>query len=101
MAPSPRPLRLRYHAVTIVAGKEACTQARSLKDVRLLSLEAPRLPLVGCDRQDRCQCHFKHHSDRRAGPRRNAESGLTPRGQEWRDKNRRRVPGRRETDFDD
>ena len=44
----PRPLRLRYHAVSIVAGPVACAQAKALKGVRLLSLEAPRLPIVGC-----------------------------------------------------
>ena len=66
----PRPLRLRYHAVTIVSGPTACTQARAVKDVRLLSLEAPRLPLVGCTNPEGCQCRFQHHDDRRAGPRR-------------------------------
>ena len=98
---TPRPLRLRYHAVTVVSGKEACAQARSLKDVRLLSLEAPRLPLVGCDRQDTCQCHFKHHSDRRAGPRRGMDASSMARGQAWRERNRRRLPGRRESDFEE
>ena len=98
---TPRPLRLRYHAVTVVTGNEACAQARSLKDVRLLSLEAPRLPLVGCDRQARCQCRFKHHSDRRAGPRRGASSSLVQRAQAQRDSDRRRLPGRRESDFEE
>lgn len=100
-APSkPRPLRLRYHAVTIVSGPGGCALAKSLSDVRLLSFEAPRLPLVGCSNADGCKCKFEHHSDRRAGPRRSEvrtpQAGLT--GQEA---NRRRMLGRRDTDYAD
>ena len=96
----PRPLRLRYHAVTITSEKNACPQVVALKGVRLLSLEAPRLPLVGCDRPGDCQCRFQHHSDRRAGPRRNNDSTLGERNPAFKGSNRRRMPGRRETDFE-
>lgn len=96
----PRPLRLRYHAVSIVAGQHACAQALAVKDVRLLSLEAPRLPLVGCTNADGCQCRFQHHADRRAGPRR---SGM--RSGKYSilasDDSRRRLPGRRDSDYHD
>jgi hypothetical protein len=95
-----RPLRLRYHAVTVESGGNACAQARALKGVRLLSLEAPRLPLVGCDRHGDCKCKFLHHSDRRAGPRRGLDTSLAARGQAAHDHDRRRSPGRRDTDFD-
>lgn len=94
----PRPLRLRYHAVTITSDKNACPQVVALKGVRLLSLEAPRLPLVGCDRPGDCQCRFQHHSDRRAGPRRDTPVG--ERNQAWKGSDRRKVQGRRDTDFD-
>jgi hypothetical protein len=94
----PRPLRLRYHAVSIVSGPDACAQAKSLKGVRLLSLSAPRLPIVGCTNPDGCHCKFQHHEDRRAGPRR---SGLrTSTREAWSTgDNRRRSIGRRDSDF--
>ena len=46
--PGSRPLRLRFHAVAILPGPRACDFVRALKGQRLLSLEAPRLPLIGC-----------------------------------------------------
>lgn len=96
----PRPLRLRYHAVSIVPGPSACAQAKSVQDLRLLSLQAPRVPLVGCTNPDGCQCKFQHHADRRAGPRR---SGLrsTKYGIVASDDNRRRLRGRRDSDYAD
>ena len=92
--------RLRFHAVTVTARDGACPQARALKDVRLLSADAPRLPMHDCDRPDRCECRFQHHEDRRAGPRRetgHAAAGvrLPPETGE-----RRKLRGRRATDFD-
>ena len=33
--------RLRFHAVTVIAGDDACPQALALKDLRLLSADAP------------------------------------------------------------
>ena len=97
---NPRPPRLRYHAVSIVSGQDACAQAKALKGVRLLSLSAPRLPIVGCNNPDSCRCKFQHHEDRRAGPRR---SGLRASTQEtWSTvDNRRRSIGRRESDYTD
>lgn len=94
----PRPLRLRYHAVSIVADPDACAQAKALQGVRLLSLSAPRLPIVGCTNPEGCHCKFKHHDDRRAGPRR---SGLrTSTGGVWSTSgNRRRSIGRRDSDY--
>jgi hypothetical protein len=65
-----RSSRLRFHAVTVMPGADACEQARSLLGVRVLSAEAPKLPIAGCDRPDDCDCRFKHHDDRRAGQRR-------------------------------
>lgn len=96
----PRPLRLRYHAVTIIAGTAACAQAQAVKDVRLLSFEAPRLPLVGCTNAEGCQCRFQHHSDRRAGPRRSGLRTSTAAIVTSTD-NRRRLRGRREADYAD
>jgi hypothetical protein len=96
----PRPLRLRYHAVSIVSDSTACAQAKALKGVRLLSLSAPRLPIVGCTSPEGCHCKFQHHSDRRAGPRR---SGLrtSPPGATSTSDNRRSSLGRRDSDYAD
>lgn len=89
--------RLRYHAVTIVPGPTACELVKSLGDVRLLSLEAPRLPLAGCDRSDQCDCRFQHHADRRAGPRRAVDREQP--GKPAPTRERRLGQGRRETDY--
>jgi hypothetical protein len=87
--------RLRFHAVTVVPCADACPQAQSLAALRLLSVEAPRLPMAGCDRPDQCDCRFKHHDDRRAGARRRVERAPQPlNGTE-----RRAVRGRREIDW--
>jgi hypothetical protein len=93
-----RAARMRFHAVTVVAGTNACEQAKALKDVRLLSVDAPRLPMRDCDRQDQCECRFVKHDDRRAGPRR--REGVTDVTHTLRGVERRRVRGRRETDFE-
>lgn len=62
-----------YHSVSIMTGAGACQTARTLRNVRFLSAEAPLLPLVSCD-ATRCNCKFAHHADRRRGDRRNAYS---------------------------
>jgi hypothetical protein len=94
----PRSQNLRFHAVSIVPGADACAQVKSLAKVRLLSLEAPRLPIVGCANPDSCRCRFEHHDDRRAGPRR---SGLRGSMQEnlSTGEDRRRSRGRRASDY--
>jgi hypothetical protein len=88
--------RLRYHAVSIVGGTRACAAARLLHDVRVLSADAPRLPLANCDHPGTCKCTYKHHDDRRAGPRRADKSGQL--GGPWAVTERRRSVGRRATD---
>lgn len=90
------PPRLRFHAVTVVARGDACPDARALQDLRLLSADAPRLPMRDCDRPERCECRFLHHEDRRAGPRRDTDT--TP-GSAWAADERRKLRGRRATDF--
>ena len=88
--------RLRYHAVSVVSGQNACAAAKQLKNVRVLSAEAPRLPLANCDCPGTCQCTYRHHDDRRAGPRRAKELGQL--ADPWAMTDRRRSIGRRETD---
>ena len=88
--------RLRYHAVSVVSGANACAAAKQLKNVRVLSADAPRLPLATCDCPATCACTYRHHDDRRAGPRRARELGELP--NPWAMTDRRRSIGRRETD---
>jgi hypothetical protein len=92
------PPRLRFHAVTVVARDEACADARALKDMRLLSADAPRLPMRDCDHPERCECRFVHHDDRRAGPRRDDSDSPGARTS-TSFAERRTLRGRRVTDF--
>lgn len=86
-----------YHAVSILPGKGACPAAFRFSGKRFLSVQAPRLPLPTCDHAH-CECRFKHHHDRRAGPRRRSDQGMMTglyNGEE-----RRRTLGRRADDND-
>ena len=61
----------RWHAVSVVTKSGSCCEAaRAIRHMRFLSAEAPRLPLVGCARPERCSCAYKHFEDRRAQARR-------------------------------
>jgi hypothetical protein len=88
--------RLRYHCVSVVAGQSACAAAQSLLGTRILSADAPRLPLDGCDTPAACQCTYRHYGDRRLAPRRARERGEL--ADPWACTDRRRVGGRRATD---
>ena len=92
--------RIKYHCVSVIAGVHACAAAKAIKDQRILSAEAPRLPLPTCDMPADCRCVFRKFDDRRAGPRRAHEMGRL--AQAWPNTDRRRKgsPGRRETDYD-
>jgi hypothetical protein len=65
--------RLKYRCVEVIAPATGCDAARLLKNTRLLSMEAPRLPLSNCDRPADCKCIYRHFDDRRQGPRRDNE----------------------------
>lgn len=87
----------KWHAVTIVLRESSCAAAALCRNTRFLSAEAPRLPLAKCPHPEECPCTFRHHDDRRNGPRRTADipGGLAS------DKpavNRRGTSGRRTTD---
>ena len=87
----------RWHAVSVIADGTACQEAQSLGDARYLSMEAPRLPLQGCDNPAQCRCRYRHHPDRRQGPRRAVENFRPPRF--WRGEDKRALRGRRSTDY--
>jgi hypothetical protein len=86
-----------YHAVSILPGSDACAAAHRFSGQRFLSRQAPRLPLPSCD-ANTCGCRFKHHRDRRAGPRRNSDVGMVTSSYQGRE--RRGPRGRRASDKD-
>ena len=91
----PRAVRRRWHAVAIVGTAQACAAAKACKDNRYLSVEAPRLPLAGCDASC-CDCRYGHFDDRRRAPRRAEErTGVPPKRVKVEQRARR---GRRATD---
>jgi len=87
-----------WPGVSILPGAGACTEALAIRGKRFLARgEAPALPLSGCTSPDSCKCIYKHHPDRRAGPRRAAERmGL---GRAGPKDERRKKRGRRESDI--
>lgn len=89
--------RLKYRCVEVVAPVGGCEAARSLNNLRLLSVEAPRLPLTTCDRPSNCTCIYRHHEDRRAGPRRDNEHATLPLAHTGAE--RRKWRGRRDSDY--
>jgi hypothetical protein len=58
-----------FHAVSIRSGLEPCEAVNKLKGERLLSKNAPSLPLPACEAAD-CQCWYEHFADRRLDDRR-------------------------------
>jgi hypothetical protein len=87
---------VRWHAVHVATGSNACAAVQAISKQRFLSKEAPRLPLAECTMPVSCRCAYKHHKDRRGAPRRWSDQGgitrLRPQGE------RRSKRGRREDD---
>jgi hypothetical protein len=92
-------VRLKFHAVSIVPGKQCCAQVQAVQGVRLLSAEAPRVPLVGCTMPGQCQCRYQHHEDRRGSPRRTEHRSSKSAQWELTGGDRRRSVGRRDSDY--
>jgi len=92
-----RKSRLKYQCVEIVAAARGCEAARSLKGIRLLSADAPRLPLATCDRPSDCECIYQHFNDRRQGPRRDDDTATIRAGHKGAE--RRKRLGRRDSDY--
>lgn len=61
--------RSDFHAVSICMDASPCHAIRKYAGLRLLSGEAPALPLPDCDQRD-CSCRFEHYTDRRSGDNR-------------------------------
>lgn len=60
-----------WHAVSIVRDRSACAAVCELNGQRWLSIQAPQLPVTGCN-SAQCSCHYRHHEDRRVQDRREA-----------------------------
>lgn len=86
-----------FHAVSIQPGIRCCHQARALQGQRFLSREAPSLPLKNCNCGS-CTCHYEHHDDRRARPRRARDMGVAIDGWDEVDRRVAKARGRRKTD---
>ncbi len=82
----------------IASGAVSCEAARAFKGRRVLSSEAPLLPLGECTMREKCVCVYRKYSDRRAGPRRGEESGGLRKNNQVA-QNRRVARGRRSTDI--
>jgi hypothetical protein len=90
-------LRTQWYAVSIIPGKPRCRAVEEYVGRRLLSAEAPRFPVAGCDVKN-CDCRYRHHSDRRAKLRRQSDGGNgIPRPWSFKDR-RTGIRGRRESD---
>ena len=95
---TPRKPARPYHAVCVIPGERACSAVEELRGKRYLSREAPILPLKACDKAT-CQCRYEHYKDRRKGPRRTRDYGVSIAG--WEDGPEQRqndARGRRKTD---
>ena len=83
-----------YAGVEIHCGQNACTEAKGLRNKKLLASSAPALPLTGCS-ADNCACAYRKWDDRRQESRRSMDDGLEPLifdGKEYRDNDERRDP---------
>jgi hypothetical protein len=56
----------------------ASAAAQALKRVKLLSADAPKLPLANCGNPLDCRCTYEHFDDRRQGSRRADEHVVDP-----------------------
>ncbi len=87
-----------YHAVVIRIGRDPCQAVQANYGERVLSAEARLLPLKDCDRPERCSCRYQHYDDRRDGPRRAKEQGMSGEKKADDQAERRYVKGRRADD---
>jgi hypothetical protein len=91
-----------FHAVSIKPGFHRCNSVKKLDGVRIMSADAPPLPLPDCDIEE-CSCRYVHHEDRRVDGDRRIPF---PVGGAWQrigdpDKDQRTGNDRRQADVDD
>lgn len=88
----------KHAAVSIVAVGGACAAAAQLQGHRILSVQAPRLPLSDCTRPMECQCRFKKYADRRDDEDGRRQGFGSARSIWYSGEERRASRGRREND---
>jgi hypothetical protein len=100
---SKRPSVQGFAAVEVVCGKPCCQDVGSLGGKRVLTKDAPMLPLKNCTMQDKCTCKFRKFNDRRQpDAERRALGGLrhSIRSSWYSGDERRDHTGRRDTDLE-
>ena len=88
-----------FRAVCIKPGLEVCSkQAQRLQKQRFLMRDAPPLPLPTCEAA-KCECRYVKFADRRVGPRRGDDYGISNTFVRERER-RNKSLGRRKTDHE-
>jgi len=90
----------RWRAVEIQPGLMCCESASKISNEVYLASEAPKFPLDNCS-QNVCRCKYKFLKDRRSGEDRRDESITLSSITQGLETDRRRLIGRRASDFDD
>ncbi|TDJ47256.1 MAG: hypothetical protein E2O52_03365 [Gammaproteobacteria bacterium] len=76
MSNTPSKRRRVYYGAVLDPGFDCCEPAERLRKERYLPVDAPKLPLPGCDKA-KCECAIRPTKDRRsAGWRRGGDIGL-------------------------
>ena len=93
--------RSPYKSISIVCAPDACDAAITLGDKRLLTSEAPLIPLQNCS-SSACCCKYVHHEDRRSdgGDRRAPVALRTELFEHTGRTNMRSENGRRRSDWE-
>ena len=86
-----------YACVEIKTRMDHCNAVEAYLGKRMLTEEAPWLPLSECD-NDNCRCKFLRFDDRRADQRRDADIGISRRDYVGEDR-RASIRGRRSSDL--
>jgi hypothetical protein len=60
--------------VSVVLRESSCAAAALCRNQRFLARQAPMLPLPKCAHPHACPCTYRHHEDRRSGPRRTEDT---------------------------
>ena len=88
----------KFRGIEVIPDSDACCDAaREMAGQRLLSKDAPRLPLAACTQQQ-CNCRYVHYTDRRTDYRRDGDIGIGTREMFYKDCRRSRAKGRRGQD---
>jgi hypothetical protein len=65
-----------FQAISVHHGVVCCRAAKEASGVRVLTRNAPPLPLAGCTMPGSCKCQYIKHGDRRGEARRMVDFGI-------------------------